>query len=211
VTSHVTAPPVPRPPQIAELLQDWKAHARKHERRAREHRQAAELAEASRTAWRDKADTALRRHALAQVELMRVRAELVEALALLDAAGDGDAPSGTALPSCPGCRGRWAGAWSWNHKPWCPVAAAEAAEAQADRLARPPLLAVPVLTRPPTVTEAALWARVTGKGWPVYQRRPARVEVRFISHHHRLRTLAQYSNARDARAAARATSEKGTP
>jgi hypothetical protein len=206
VTSTATVRPVPRPPQIAELLQAWKAHARKHERRARENHQAAQLADASREAWREKAETIARRHAVAQAELARVRVELSDALAEHAPVTPADEcpPRGTLIASCPGCRGRWGGAWSWTHRSWCPMVAAEAAEAEADGRARPPLPAPPMFTRPPTVTEAALWARVTGRAWPSTPNRPALVEVRFVSNLHRTRTLAQFTNARDARNAARA-------
>lgn len=68
--------PKPGPSAMAKMLKEWKRQARRHEQRAKESRRAAQLANASRDAWRDKARAAERRHVIAQSELAQVRAEL---------------------------------------------------------------------------------------------------------------------------------------
>lgn len=78
-----TVAPKPGPSPMAKLLKEWKRNARRWEQRAKEARQAAQLANASRDHWRDKARTAERRHLIAQSELAQVRAEVERVRAAL--------------------------------------------------------------------------------------------------------------------------------
>ncbi|PWF88025.1 hypothetical protein CIK52_01630 [Kocuria rosea] len=68
---------------MAKLLKEWKRNARRHEQRAKESRRAAQLANASRDHWQERARTAERRHVIAQSELAQVRAELERVRAAL--------------------------------------------------------------------------------------------------------------------------------